>query len=335
MHCIADSERYVWWSIIFLPVWLIVGPFLAAPVAAQPSIMQRAILQGQSAARDSAQKYYVRAAQSASEGRYGPAISDLRKAMEFLPNEHQLKVDMAVLLAASGDRAAAVRELEPVANKPDPYGPAVIQLGDFRLAEGDTAGATAHYLKLITGSDPFPPALLRMGDIAQDQGRREDAARSYRQAVRADSTFIEAWLSLGSLLVVMDRYTEALRAFDRAVQLDSLNELARRLRSLARQRRQDYDEGVAAGQMRARIIVAQTRQEAEDIRRRLVSGADFIALATKHSTDPTSEVGGDLGFFGEGEMIPVFEQAVRQLQPGQISPILQLPAGFAIIMRVN
>jgi len=338
MRMITDPTRFVRRSMSHPSGWLaaILLVLLGAPpIHAQSSAMQRAVLQGQSAARDSAQKYYVDAARIAAEGRYGPAIAQLRKAMEFLPNEPQLKVDMAVLLMASGDKAGAVRELEPLAEQPSPYGPAVIQLGDFELGDGDTTAALAYYGKLTIGPDPFSPALLRMGDVAQAQGKRMDAARYYREATRTDSTFIEAWLSLGSVYVIMDRYAEGLRAFDRAVAVDPANNMAQELQRLAIQRKEEYDEGLATGKMRARIIVTETREDAARVRQMLANGADFIALATNHSIDPTAQVGGDLGFFAEGEMIPVFEQAVKQLNPGEISPVLNLPSGYGIILRVN
>ncbi|SVC55812.1 uncharacterized protein METZ01_LOCUS308666, partial [marine metagenome] len=43
--------------------------------------------------------------------------------------------------------------------------------------------------------------------------------------------------------------------------------------------------------------------------------------------------GGDLGFFGTGEMIPAFEEAVRLLKAGEITGIIQTPMGYHIIKR--
>jgi len=332
----TKARRYVWWGIACLLAYLSADLLIGgSPANAQGSIMQRAVIQGQSVARDSAQACYLRAAQLAAAGRYAQAIAELRRAMEYLPNEPQLRVDMAVLLTASGDKEGAIRELQSLANQATPYPPAVIQLGDMRLAEGDSAGATSYYRRLISGANPYPPAFLRMGDIAQEQGKRAEAVRYYRQACQADSSFVEAWLSLGSILVIMDRHHEALAAFDRAVAIAPDEEMATELRRLAIQRKQDYEEGTAAGHMRARMIVARTLQEAQNLRQQVLAGADFIALAKRYSIDPTSEVGGDLGFFAEGELIPVFEQTVKALRPGQISEVVQLPSGYAIILRVN
>ncbi|MDQ3555260.1 MAG: peptidylprolyl isomerase [Gemmatimonadota bacterium] len=75
------------------------------------------------------------------------------------------------------------------------------------------------------------------------------------------------------------------------------------------------------------------RQLAESLRQRAGGGEDFAALATRFSQDPGSAArGGDLGeFFGRGRMVAPFEEAAFQLQPGQISPVVESPFGLHVI----
>jgi peptidyl-prolyl cis-trans isomerase D len=62
------------------------------------------------------------------------------------------------------------------------------------------------------------------------------------------------------------------------------------------------------------------------------SGADFSELAAKHSEDPGSkDNGGDLGWFGRGQMVKEFEDAVWGAKPGDILGPVQSQFGFHII----
>jgi len=69
---------------------------------------------------------------------------------------------------------------------------------------------------------------------------------------------------------------------------------------------------------------------------RLDAGEEFAALAKELSDDPGSAAnGGDLGFFGRGIMAPEFENAVYELQPGELSKPVKSPFGFHVIELVE
>jgi parvulin-like peptidyl-prolyl isomerase len=76
----------------------------------------------------------------------------------------------------------------------------------------------------------------------------------------------------------------------------------------------------------------QTRAKAEEVLRRVRAGENFATLAKEFSTDPGSkDKGGDLGWFGHGQMIPEFEKAAFALQPGQVSDVVESQYGYHII----
>lgn len=71
-------------------------------------------------------------------------------------------------------------------------------------------------------------------------------------------------------------------------------------------------------EVRARHILVDTKEEAEKLIAELKEGADFAELA-KQSKDPSGQNGGDLGFFGTGQMVPPFEEAAFALEAGELT----------------
>ncbi len=84
-------------------------------------------------------------------------------------------------------------------------------------------------------------------------------------------------------------------------------------------------------QVKARHILVKTKKEAESILKELKKGKDFSLLAKEKSTCPSSKKGGDLGWFGHGQMVPEFEKAAFALKKGEISGIVHTKYGYHII----
>lgn len=88
----------------------------------------------------------------------------------------------------------------------------------------------------------------------------------------------------------------------------------------------------------AHILVASSGDDAADKAKAdslynvLVAGADFAALAREHSKDPGSAAkGGDLGWFGKGQMVKPFEDAVFNGPVGEIQEPVKSRFGYHII----
>ena len=95
-----------------------------------------------------------------------------------------------------------------------------------------------------------------------------------------------------------------------------------------------YDQKVAGlkpeEEIHARHILVATEAEAKEIQERLKKGEDFATVAKEKSKDPSAE-GGDLGFFGRGQMLKPFEDAAFALKEGEISNPVQTQFGWHII----
>ncbi len=84
-------------------------------------------------------------------------------------------------------------------------------------------------------------------------------------------------------------------------------------------------------QVKASHILVDSKAEAKQIIDKLKSGAKFENLAQKHSNCPSGKKGGDLGFFGKGQMVKPFEDAAFKLQKGQVSEPVKTQFGYHII----
>ncbi len=81
---------------------------------------------------------------------------------------------------------------------------------------------------------------------------------------------------------------------------------------------------------------AELKKKAESIRSMVEMGQDFAELAAKNSGDPGSkDKGGELGWMPEGQTVPPFEAAMKSLQPGELSGLVETRYGYHIIRLVD
>jgi hypothetical protein len=80
-----------------------------------------------------------------------------------------------------------------------------------------------------------------------------------------------------------------------------------------------------------RVIVVPTFSRAQGILEQLQQGADFAEIAHKQSSDPTSVDGGYMGRPDPDRLCPELREALKGATAGQITNIIQVPAGYAIL----
>lgn len=167
------------------------------------------------------------------------------------------------------------------------------------------------------------------------------AAQDVPQQV--DQAALEAWYSEHA-----DEFEKDARRKVRFVNVDR-NRVAADPEVTADEVQAYYDANSAnytrAAQRQARHILLRTepgadeaakqtvRTQASEVLQRILDGEDFDALARSLSQDPVSAArGGDLGYFGTGDMVPEFDAAVFGGNVGEVVPrVIETQFGFHII----
>lgn len=96
-----------------------------------------------------------------------------------------------------------------------------------------------------------------------------------------------------------------------------------------------YADAAPEQEFNAAHILVEEEELANELVEKIASGQDFAELARLHSTGPSGPRGGDLGWFGVGQMVPEFEQAVIELEDGAVSDPVQTQFGWHVVKRID
>ena len=101
-----------------------------------------------------------------------------------------------------------------------------------------------------------------------------------------------------------------------------------------------YDRDVAGKpgptEVRARVVVVPTEDEARIVIDRAAAGTDFASLAKSYSKDGTAAQGGDIGFATLDALAPEIGFAMFSLAPGQTSPFpIKSAGGYYFVLHVE
>ena len=122
--------------------------------------------------------------------------------------------------------------------------------------------------------------------------------------------------------------------YDGKVSFDYLKNYAKNILTDNKLFEQELDDRIFEAEMvSARHILVEDEDTAKEIISKLEAGEDWADLASEHSLDTANkDKSGDLGWFGRGEMVPEFENAAFELEPGEITKTpVKSDFGFHII----
>jgi foldase protein PrsA len=91
-------------------------------------------------------------------------------------------------------------------------------------------------------------------------------------------------------------------------------------------------EFISPEKVRLRDLLLDTRENATELHKVLKSGGDFAGLARAFSLDPaTKPAGGYMGILPVDSLAPHLARVVKDLKPGEISPVIEAPDGWYIL----
>lgn len=83
--------------------------------------------------------------------------------------------------------------------------------------------------------------------------------------------------------------------------------------------------------VRASHLLVKTEEEASTLREEILNGKDFAEVAAQVSLCPSGQNGGDLGFFGKGQMVKEFEDACFSMEIDEVSNPIKTQFGYHLI----
>jgi len=239
-------------------------------------------------------------------------MSSMRKTLLPLAAVAMLSVGLAAAHAQDTAKADAAKPADP--------GKVVVTVGDSPITEGEIALAE-------TDLDP------QFANLPPDQ--RRIAALSalidiHSLANKAEADKIDQTPDFKQRMEFL-RERALHNAYFKEKVADAITDADVKAR---------YDKEIAAApavnEVHAYHILVKTKEEAEAIIKKLDAGASFEDLAKKESTDGSAADGGDLGYFGPGQMVPEFEKAAFDLKVGSYTeqPV-QTQFGWHVIKVVD
>jgi len=79
-------------------------------------------------------------------------------------------------------------------------------------------------------------------------------------------------------------------------------------------------------------ILVETEKKAAELKERIIGGEKFAEMAKKYSKCPSGRKGGDLGWFGRGDMVREFENAAFTADKGAVVGPVRTQFGWHLIL---
>ncbi|PID29111.1 MAG: hypothetical protein CR982_03645 [Candidatus Cloacimonadota bacterium] len=134
----------------------------------------------------------------------------------------------------------------------------------------------------------------------------------------------------------MDSFREKLRgnmALTKYIQTNFINQINVSDEDAEKYYNENRAKFVVEKQVKAQHILFSPEHEAKakEVKVKIESGEDFAKLAKEFSSCPSGQNGGDLGFFGKGQMVKEFEDAAFSAEVNKVVGPVKTQFGYHLI----
>lgn len=263
-------------------------------------------------------------------GGYSNALEVLRASLAEEPGQFTLYSRIGEAHLAMGQLDSAIASVD-YARRLVPDNSAVHSALAFLILQaGDINQAKVHLDTALSLDTKNPEVHRLLGFYYSQHDSLKKAIGHYETLADLMPDDVEAFNNIAFLYAQQRQYNDALTYYKKARERSRDPYISQAIEGNLEAVRAILD-----GKMRARYILVKTETAARDLKERLLEGADFGQLAQQFSIAPNSQEGGDLGFFGPGELLSTFEEAVVPLEVGEMSDVINITVGFVIIQRLN
>jgi peptidyl-prolyl cis-trans isomerase C len=177
------------------------------------------------------------------------------------------------------------------------------------------------------GRKQFADNVVKILTLSQEGKRRKiDQDTTYKRRVAFDAANILANMTAQQITETLKPTEAEMRKFYEEHKAEFERVRAKHILIRA----QGAPTGVQPG--KKDLTDQEALAKAQEVRKKLLAGADFATLARQESDDSGAPSnGGDLGAFGRGQMVPQFEAAAFGLKPGEISEPVKSQFGYHVI----
>ena len=275
----------------------------------------------------------------------------MKSAKIFKTASHRLA---AVLLAFALPAAAQLQVVDRIA--------AIVDEDVVMQSELEERLASIYAQIEGSGGTPPPPALLAEQVIERLIVERLQLNLGYRAGVRIGEEEINqaigrlassAGTTVESYIAAIDQQAGGYAGLREQIRTEMILRRVQQGNVMRRIRISDREldnflnsqEGqlLSAAEVRVGHILLSLRAEmneqqqqkaaalATDLAARATAGEDFSSLALSFSNDSSAPQGGDLGWRNSAELPELFSAAIAELQPGEVSAVLESGAGLHIL----